>query len=165
MTGQRRFPGGYHSILMDQNENSSRWSAFSTTRILSIFLLLSYVWHFARTHSTGRKQNTFFLGRTHGSLAPTGFYRPVSTFSPSAFKLPHTCVYVYHVYHIRARADATLDYAQYRVHCWRLDIFVSYEMQWFLPQSGLWGWPIVNCVHQVTRQVSTDSRAALDSNL
>ena len=107
----------------------------------------------------------FFSGRTHGSLAPTGFYRPVSTFSPSAFKLPHTCVYVYHVYHIRARAAATLDLAQYCVHCWRLDIFVSYEMQWFLPQSGLWGWPIVNCVHQVTRQVSTDSRAALDSNL
>ena len=56
------------------------------------FLFFSYVWYFAQIHSTGRKQNTFFLGRTHGSLAPTGFYRPVSTFSPSAFKLPHTCV-------------------------------------------------------------------------
>ena len=42
---------------------------------------------------------------------------------------------------------------------------VGTTVWWFLPESGLWGWLIVNWVHQVTPQVSTDSQAALDSNL
>ena len=74
--------------------------------------------------------------------------------SPSALKLPH----------IVRNCTLRLHSAQCGIHSWHFCI-VWNTMWWFLAESGLWGWLIVNWVHQVTPQVSTHSQAARDSIL